>query len=57
MRFVIRYQRPVREVGTLASQFDTFTVGDAKRQLKYARRMATRNCRYWIDIVHNSDGR
>ena len=55
MRFVIRFQRTEREVGTISSQFDTFTLADAKKQLKYARKMATRNCRYWIDIVQEPE--
>jgi hypothetical protein len=55
MKFVICYQRPAREAGTLASQFDTFTLADANKQLKIIRLMATRICRYWIDIVYNLD--
>ena len=55
MKFVIRFQRPAREVGTLLSIFDTYTLSDAKEQLKDARQMATRNCRYWIDIVQQPE--
>lgn len=51
MKYVIRFQRACREVGTLAAGFDSSTMTEARKQLHDAYRHSTRNCRYWIDAV------
>lgn len=51
MKYVIRFQRPNREAGTLAAEHDSTTLEDASEQLASAYSQATRNCRYWIEAV------
>ena len=51
MKYVIRFQRPNREAGTLVAEHDSTTLEKASEQLSYAYSQATRNCRYWIDAV------
>lgn len=51
MKYIIRFQRPNREAGTLVVQHDLTTLEEASVQLAYAYSQATRNCRYWIEAV------
>jgi hypothetical protein len=51
MKYIIRFQRPNREAGTLVAEHDLTTLEEASAQLAYAYSQATRNCRYWIEVV------
>jgi hypothetical protein len=51
MKYVIRFQRPNREAGTLVAENDLTTLEEASEQLADAYNQATRNCRYWIEAV------
>jgi hypothetical protein len=51
MKYVIRFQRPNRDAGTLSPEHDSATLEEASEQLAYAYSQATRNCRYWIEAV------
>lgn len=51
MKYIIRFQRPNREAGTLAAEHDLATLEEASEQLASAYSQATRNCRYWIEAV------
>lgn len=51
MKYVIWFQRPNREAGTLVAEHDSTTLEEASAQLAYAYSQATRNCRYWIEAV------
>lgn len=53
MKYVIRFQRPNREAGTVVAEHDSTTLEEASEQLAYAYGQATRNCRYWIEAVDN----
>lgn len=57
MKYVIRFQRACREAGTLTADFDSWTMTDARKQLRDAYRHSTRNCRYWIDVVDTDNDR
>jgi hypothetical protein len=54
MIYVIRFQRPCREAGTLIAEHDSTTLEEASDQLAYAYSQATRNCRYWIEAVEDN---
>ncbi len=51
MIYVIRFQRPYREAGTLIAEYDSTTLQEASDKLADAYSQATRNCRYWIEGV------
>ncbi len=53
MKYLIRFQRVCREAGRLISVFDSSNMVEARKQLRFARSQATRNCRYWIEAVDN----
>jgi hypothetical protein len=54
MHYVIRFQRPNRQAGTLIADHDSATLEEASNQLEYAYSQATRNCRYWIEEVDDN---
>lgn len=51
MKYLIRFQRPDREAGTLSAEHDSMTLEEASEQLADAYSQATRNCRYWIEAI------
>jgi hypothetical protein len=51
MKYIIQFQRPNREAGTLLSDYHSMTLEEASEQLAFAYCQATRNCRYWIEVI------
>jgi hypothetical protein len=47
--YVIRFQRPARQVGTLGEAYDAASLDAALVNLRHARQKAVRNCRYWVE--------